>query len=298
MKQEYFVVVLAHSLRGRLRRVHIPHQAVYITLALALFGCFSLFGFVASYARMAWKVANYNALRREADQLRTRYQNLQKVVSQTNEQLASLEVFANEVQVAYGIKQKLEGPSSDISSEGKLAPSFADSIADYNYLRTANNLGLGTRAYRRFQLENAQPSIWPVDGRLMGAFGERTDPFSGEGAFHKGVDITAPIGTPIRATADGIVVFAETESTFGRLVKVNHGNGLETYYAHLSRFYVQAGQDVRRGELIGAVGTSGRVTAPHLHYEVRLRGVAVNPYRYLAKTSIFQQPVARTDFPF
>jgi murein DD-endopeptidase MepM/ murein hydrolase activator NlpD len=297
MKQEYFVVVLAHSLRGRLRRVHIPHQAVYITLVLALFGCFSLFGFVASYARMAWKVANYNALRREADQLRTRYQNLQKVVSQTNEQLASLEVFANEVQVAYGIKQKLEGPS-DISSEGKLAPSFADSIADYNYLRTANNLSLGTRAYRRFQSENAQPSIWPVDGRLMGAFGERTDPFSGEGAFHKGVDITAPTGTPIRATADGIVVFAEMESTFGRLVKINHGNGVETYYAHLSRFYVQAGQDIRRGELIGAVGTSGRVTAPHLHYEVRLRGVAVNPYRYLAKTSIFQQPVARTDFPF
>jgi len=298
MKQEYFVVVLAHSLRGRLRRVHIPHQAVYITLALALFGCFSLFGFVASYARMAWKVANYNALRREADQLRTRYQNLQKVVSQTNEQLASLEVFANEVQVAYGIKQKLEGPSSDISSEGKLAPSFADSIADYNYLRTANNLGLGTRAYRRFQLENAQPSIWPVDGRLMGAFGERTDPFSGEGAFHKGVDISAPIGTPIRATADGIVIFAQMESTFGRLVKINHGNGVETYYAHLSRFYVQAGQDIRRGELIGAVGTSGRVTAPHLHYEVRLGGAPVNPYRYLAKASLFQQPAAQTDFPF
>jgi murein DD-endopeptidase MepM/ murein hydrolase activator NlpD len=266
-------------------------------LALALFGCFSLFGFVASYARMAWKVANYNALRREADQLRTRYQNLQKVVSQTNEQLASLEVFANEVQVAYGIKQKLEGPS-DISSEGKLAPSFADSIADYNYLRTANNLGLGSRAYRRFQLENSQPSIWPVDGRLMGAFGERTDPFSGEGAFHKGVDITAPIGTPIRATADGIVTFAEMENGFGRLVKINHGNGVETYYAHLSRFYVQPGQDIRRGELIGAVGTSGRVTAPHLHYEVHLRGVAVNPYRYLAKTSLFQQPVAHTDFPF
>src|ERR1700743_3993880 len=91
MKQEYFVVVLAHSLRGRLRRIHIPHQAVYVVLALALFGCVSVFGFVASYARMAWKVANYNALRREADQLRSRYQNLQKVVSQTNEQLASLE---------------------------------------------------------------------------------------------------------------------------------------------------------------------------------------------------------------
>src|SRR5664280_1942848 len=121
MQQEYFVVVLAHSLRGRLRRIHIPHQAVYAILGLALLGCFSVFGFVASYARMAWKVANYNALKREADGLRVRYRSLQKVVSQTNEQLASLQLYAKEVSVAYGIKQKLEGPA-DISAEGKLVP--------------------------------------------------------------------------------------------------------------------------------------------------------------------------------
>jgi len=111
------------------------------------------------------------------------------------------------------------------------------------------------------------------------------------------VDISAPTGTPIRATADGIVVFAETRAPFGRLVKINHGNGVETYYAHLSRFYVQAGQDVRRGELIGAVGTSGA-----LRRRIFITKCAwVEPgqsVRYLAKTSIFQQPVARTDFPF
>src|SRR5450631_1408510 len=123
MKQDYFVLVLAHSLRGRLRRIHVPHSAVYAVLALALFGSISVFGFVASYARMAWKVANYNALRREADALRVRYQNLQKVVSQTDKQLASLELYANEVSMAYGIKQKLEGPT-DITAQGKLIPSF------------------------------------------------------------------------------------------------------------------------------------------------------------------------------
>ena len=138
MKQEYFVVVLAHSLHGRLRRVHIPHQAVYAIMALALVGSFSVFGFVASYARMAWKVANYNALKREADGLRTRYQNLQKLVTQTNEQLASLQIYAREVSLAYGIKQKLDGPA-DISAEGKLVPSFAETIQDYNFLRNVNN---------------------------------------------------------------------------------------------------------------------------------------------------------------
>src|SRR2546422_11527137 len=123
MRQQYFILVLAHSLHGRLRRIHIPHQFLYFVLGLAFVGSFSIFGFVSSYARMAWKVANYNSLRREADELRTRYQNLQKVVNQANEQLASLEMMANEVSVAYGIKQKIEGPA-DITAAGKLGPAF------------------------------------------------------------------------------------------------------------------------------------------------------------------------------
>src|SRR5690349_3478933 len=187
MKQEYFVVVLAHSLRGRLRRVHIPHSAVYAVLGLALIGCFSAFGFVASYARMAFKVANYNALKREADTLRARYQNLQKVVSETNVQMASLQLYAKEVSVAYGIKQKMEGPS-DIASEGKLIPSFSESLNEYNYLVSADKLALFNRRSRHFGGiggTKAAPSLWPVEGRLMSGFAQRTDPFSGEGAFHK-----------------------------------------------------------------------------------------------------------------
>jgi murein DD-endopeptidase MepM/ murein hydrolase activator NlpD len=296
MNQEYFVVVLAHSLRGRLRRIHIPHQAVYAILALALVGCFSMFGIVASYARMAWKVANYNALKRETDGLRARHQNLQKEVGQTNEQLASLQLFAREVSIAYGIKQKLEGPS-DISAEGKLVPTFAESVQDYNFLRGANTLALKSRSARRLGMV-AQPSLWPVDGRLMGPFGQRTDPFSEEGSeFHKGVDISAPTGTAVRATADGIVIHSEWSNGYGRLVVIDHGGGIQTYYAHLSSFYAQTGQEVRRGEKVGAVGSSGRVTAPHLHYEVRLGGAPVNPYRYLAKAGLYQQASSK-DFPF
>lgn len=298
MKQEYFVVVLAHSLRGRLRRVHIPHQAVYAVLVLALVGCFSVFGFVASYTRMAMKVANYNALKREADGLRARYQTLLNRVNQTDTQLASLEIYAREVTVAFGIKQKLEGPS-DISAEGKLAPSFAESLDDYDSLRRANILALQSRMSHRFISTAASPSIWPVAGRLMGPYGQRTDPFSGEGAFHAGVDISAPTGTPVRVTADGIVVFSEFESGYGRLVKVDHGGGLSTYYAHLSHSYVHPGQEMRRGDLVGEVGTTGRVTAPHLHYEVRTHGTPTNPYPYLASSvAAYQPPPPKTDFPF
>jgi murein DD-endopeptidase MepM/ murein hydrolase activator NlpD len=296
MKQEYFVVVLAHSLRGRLRRVHVPHQAVYATLALALLGCFSLFGFVASYARMAWKVANYNALRREADTLRTRYQSLETQVHQTDQQLASLELYAKEVSLAYGIKQKLDGPA-DISAEGRLVPTFAESVEDYNYLRSASALAMTSRGNRSPLAVASQPTIWPVDGRLIGAFGERTDPFSGEGAFHSGVDLGAVTGTPVRATGDGLVAFSDWESGYGKLVVIDHGGGLQTYYAHLSRSFVHAGEEVRRGEMVGAVGSTGRVTAPHLHYEVRIGGAPVNPYRYLVNATIVPRPT-HSDLPF
>jgi len=292
MKQQYFILVLAHSLHGRLRRIHIPHQVLYVVLALAMVGGFSIFGFVSSYARMAWKVANYNSLRQEADQLRARYQNLQKVVNQTNEQLASLEIFANEVSVAYGIKEKLEGPS-DIVSEGKLVPTFSESLDEYNYLRSSN---LSRSSYARRWHLNTKPSIWPVDGPLMSSFGQRSDPFSGEGAWHTGVDISAPSGTSVRATADGVVTFADRFGGYGRLVVVDHGNGFETYYAHLSRIDVLDGQEIRQGEFLGAVGATGRVTAPHLHYEVRIHKAPVNPYRYLMATTQVQQ--ARTDYPF
>ncbi len=292
MKQQYFILVLAHSLHGRLRRVHVPHQVLYIVLALAMVGGFSIFGFVSSYARMALKVADYNSLRHEAEELRARYQRLQKVVNQTNEQLASLELLANEVTVAYGIKQKLEGPT-DITTEGKLVPTFSETVDEYNYLRSSNLSRFGFA--HRWHV-NTRPSIWPVDGVLMSSYGERTDPFSGEGAYHTGVDISAPIGTPAHVTADGVVVFADRSGGYGRLVIVDHGNGFETYYAHLSRVDVVLGQETRQGELVGAVGASGRVTAPHLHYEVRLRRAPVNPYRYLTPHTTAQLP--KTDFRF
>jgi murein DD-endopeptidase MepM/ murein hydrolase activator NlpD len=295
MDQKYFIVVLAHSIHGRLRRIHVPYKLMYGILGLAAVGCFSLFGFVSSYARMAWKVANYNALRQETDALRTRYQNLQKVVTQTDQQLATLKLFASEVSVAYGIKQKLEGPT-EIASEGRLVPTFSETLEDYNALRTPR-VARFDRAYLRRWNTDIQPNLWPVEGRLMGAYGHRSDPFSGEGAYHKGVDISALMGTPVHTTADGTVVYASFFAGYGRLVIVDHGNGMETYYAHLSKFDVVEGQDVRRSEIVGRVGMTGKATAPHLHYEVRVGHAPVNPYRFLAGAAVAKAGL-KSDFAF
>lgn len=293
-QQSYFIVVLAHSFHGRLRRLHIPHQAVYVVLAFALLGLFSVLGAVGSYARMAWKVGNYNSLQRQFDSLREQYARLEKSNVQTNEQLATLQLLASEVTLAYGVKQKLEGPS-DISAEGALLPNFKETLDSYDFLKSAQ-LSRNFRKYPRLWQINVRPSLWPLQGRLLSTFGRRIDPFSGEGAFHTGVDLSANVGTSVKAAADGVVSVAEVYGGYGRLVVVDHGNGLQSYYAHLSRLNVVPGQEVRRGQILGLSGASGRVTSPHLHYEVRQGGTPINPYIFLAKSATGAAPAK--DLPF
>jgi murein DD-endopeptidase MepM/ murein hydrolase activator NlpD len=293
MKQQYFILVVAHSLHGRLRRIQIPHHAVYAILALALLGSFSLFGMVSSYLRMVWKVTNYNHLRAEVESLRSKYQKLEKSANQTNEQLANLQLFASEVSLAYGLKRKLEGPP-DIVQEGRLVPTLHETLAEYDFLKSAR-ISRHTRNTALFV--NLRPSLWPLQGRLLSYFGQRTDPFSGDGAFHAGVDISAMMGTPIRVTADGTVSYVGTMSGYGRIVIVDHPGGVQTYYAHLSRPNVLPGQLVRLGEIIAYSGASGRVTTPHLHYEVRDHGNPINPYKFL-QNSAFAMTPSRRDMPF
>jgi murein DD-endopeptidase MepM/ murein hydrolase activator NlpD len=131
------------------------------------------------------------------------------------------------------------------------------------------------------------PMLWPVTGPITSPFGGREDPMlgSGEGEFHKGLDISAPYGTAIHAAADGLVLSAAIGNGYGREVVIDHGGGVHTLYAHMSGFHCSAGDQVVRGQIIGYVGTSGRSTGAHVHYEVRLRDVAVNPHKYLRMTA-------------
>jgi murein DD-endopeptidase MepM/ murein hydrolase activator NlpD len=131
---------------------------------------------------------------------------------------------------------------------------------------------------------NAAPNLWPVEGHVTGSFGERIDPFNGEGAFHSGVDISTGFGTPVIAPADGTVVFADFLGGYGRAIMIDHGHGITTRFGHLANFAVIAGQKIQRGDTIGYVGLSGRSTGPHLHYEVRINDTPVNPYKYLRLT--------------
>ncbi len=130
--------------------------------------------------------------------------------------------------------------------------------------------------------KNLLPTTLPVDAQWnASAFGVRIDPFTGQHAMHEGVDFVANVGSSIVAAAGGVVVTAELHPQYGNMIEVDHGNGLSTRYAHASRVFVKPGQVVKRGQKIAEVGTTGRTTGPHLHFEVRFQGVAQNPARFL-----------------
>jgi murein DD-endopeptidase MepM/ murein hydrolase activator NlpD len=125
------------------------------------------------------------------------------------------------------------------------------------------------------------PAVWPVRGWVTSPFGNRTSPFSGIVKFHEGIDIAAQTGTPVMAPADGLVVKAGFSSGYGNVVEISHGYGIKTVYGHNSRLNVKVGQHVKRGEVISYVGDTGSSTGPHLHYEVRLNNLPVNPGKYM-----------------
>ena len=289
MNQQCLVLEFAHSVQGRVKRIHITYKSLAYLLAIFCFVSLLAGGLFSSYLQMTWKVSHYNQLSADFDHLRTRYQELQRLSRQHNEQMASLETLASEVTTAYGINEQA-GPSLKVAeSATSLTPTVKESIEQYNFLKAANYSGIYHHYAYQWQ-SHTQPSLWPVNGLLSSSFGGRSDPFSGEGAFHTGIDLVAPSGTAVHATADGVVTTAAWSGAYGKLVIISHGNGLDTYYAHLSQFLIVPGQEVRRGEVIALSGGTGRATGPHMHYEVRLHGTPVNPYKYLASTS---HPLAR-----
>ena len=143
---------------------------------------------------------------------------------------------------------------------------------------------LEAKILQKSVLKDMLPNSSPVEAAFnSSSYGWRSDPFNGDKAFHEGLDFTASMGTAIKAAADGIVTTAEQTPDYGNIVKINHGSGLETRYAHASKLLVKPGERVVKGQIVAQVGSTGRSTGPHLHYEIRLNGNSLDPRRYLQK---------------
>src|SRR5438105_4282888 len=292
---------VARDADGQLLKVPIPIHYLYVFVAAAVLGMVTLAGLAGSYSRMLAKTLRFNQLRNEDEALKKNYTDLEKVAEAKERQVASLSSLASEVSTLYGLKTEplLETRSDDFAQERTNR-----SIDQFYALKNSAMSGVTTLAVgfgqrnvtvRDWMRMAAAPSLWPVEGRIMSAFGERNDPFNGEGAFHRGVDISGDYGQNIVSPADGIVESTEVRNGYGKTVMVNHGHGITTLFGHMSAFAVVPGQKIRRGDTIGYVGQSGRSTGPHVHYEVHINDAPVNPHKYLRTTLAQASMGARGD---
>jgi len=292
MERKLYTFLIFPGLHGKVHKIQLPFYAFHLVLAFSLVGVTTVVALASSYTRMLLKVSDYNTMRADRDALKNQYRSLENVVSQTNVKLNSLETLATEVALTYGFGEARRAtfPRSlfvlAAQSNPTLDSSYHASLYAFNLLKTtAANPPADTTA-RSLTSSTASelstiPSIWPVRGQVSAGFGERLDPLSGEGAFHAGMDIAAPKGTAVQCSADGIVMAAGYDAGYGNAILVDHGSGITTKYGHLSRIDVVIGQEVTRGQVIGAVGATGKTTGPHLHYEVHVRDTPVNPAKYL-----------------
>jgi murein DD-endopeptidase MepM/ murein hydrolase activator NlpD len=304
LRKRYYILFVATDEDGRIRKIPLPLRYAYGFVAASVIGAFTVVGLAGSYTRMLLKTESFNQMRQERESLRKDYKQMAQIAHDRDIQVASLGALANEVTSLYGLHQNHRGPAKPVAS-ADLAPTapetdtpsqqqIASSLNQFYALRADALDGRVSRALQGGLSANFDgdwttladaPSMWPLEGRLGSSFGQREDPFNGEGAFHAGIDIDAPYGTPVRAAADGEVAEASsTASGYGREVVLSHGHDVSTVYGHLSAMSVSPGQHVTRGQIIGYVGTSGRATGPHLHYEVRVHKVPVNPHKYLRTT--------------
>jgi murein DD-endopeptidase MepM/ murein hydrolase activator NlpD len=311
LRKRYYILFVARDEDGRVRKISLPVQYVYGFVAAALVGAFTIVGLAGSYTRMLLKTESFNQIRQERETLRKNYKQMAEIAHERDIQVASLGALASEVTAIYGLKQnKLAGNGRHAAATAASAPTPSTlaltddvnqqqvklSLDQFYDLRSQALSGRVSRALEGglssemssglsdwTQVADA-PSLWPVEGTVTSSFGEREDPFNGEGAFHAGVDISAPTGTVVRATGDGLVDSAGMRNGYGRQVEIDHGHGVRTSYAHLSGMTVVPGQSVVRGQVIGYVGRTGRSTGPNLHYEVRINNVPVNPHKYLRTT--------------
>ena len=275
------------STPGQMRKHIVPAYLLHGLAVLAIIGGITVTAAVGSYSRMLWKVGNYNALRHDQETLKKQYQQLQGTVVDTNQRLDSLQSLATEVAMTYGVLRYHPAAFDQSDAPVDAQDAFDRSVEQYTFLKrnaaaiAISNAGLRLMPAMSFANSTYTPAIWPVLGHITDSFGERLDPFSGEGAFHTGVDVASDYGAPVHATADGVITIAGNHAGYGRVVVIDHGFGITTWYAHLSAFSAVPGARVKRGEVVGYTGISGRSTGPHVHYEVRMNNAPVNPWRYM-----------------
>jgi len=275
-EDRFISFIIAHTSRSRARvqRIRIEKKVV------------TLFSIVATVVAVGLVFGLYG-LTQQAAHLRTAFEN-DRLRAENEKQRQELEKLNNRVEKVEDTSRKLAEKSGVVETASAFPGTGGPELP-------LDEMGIETLAAKMSRLEEDMsayeailrqrgytPTLWPVEGTLEGGFGGRRNPFSGSGyEFHSGQDIEAAWGAPVISGASGRVSFVGWQNGYGQLVIVDHGGGLTTRYGHLSHIDVEMDQPVSRGQLLGKIGSTGRSTGPHLHYEVRINDQAVNPLPYL-----------------
>lgn len=300
-KKEYFTFMFLPGPNARVRTLSIS-KSVIKSVFLSLVAVLALTGYlVYEYNDVKDKVWEVQSLREELMQQKAQVQNFALNMLDYKRQMFLLRDLDTKLRraVSLGPRDKAQqvlgigGPDElGLQNLATMGEKKQDEALKEMHQELTQLKGAASRQEASLQmlieyfedkrsLYASTPSVWPVRGWVTSPFGNRTSPFSGILKFHEGMDIAAQTGTPVCSPADGVVIKAGFGTGYGNMVEISHGYGIKTLFAHNSRLNVKAGQHVKRGDVVGYVGDTGSSTGPHLHYEVRVNGLPVNPVRYL-----------------
>lgn len=305
MARRFYTILVIPDVSSKLRRISIPtnwvHGIVGISSVVFLVTIFLIY----SYVQMGVRVIELNSLRKEAREQRAQIRSFAKSFQVLEAQMTRLERLDKKLRLmtALGAPDKGKGNSTlgVGGPEGKEVEGLLGDL-DKNQNEILKRIQVGLLDLQRLAVRQelsfnqideflkgqkhllaSTPSIWPTRGLVSSGFGYRTSPFTGERQMHEGLDISSVEGSQVLVTADGVVVRDDRDVTLGKNIEIDHGNGVTTRYAHNSRVLVRLGQKVKRGDPIATVGSTGKSTGPHLHYEVRVNGIPVNPKDYIVE---------------
>jgi len=298
-KEYYNILIFGHK-TSKTRHLRIRKKTFKIISYLLAFFLLSTTFFFCDYIQIRKKTFELSRLRQETETQRSQIQFFSARIEDLERQLSKLKEFDKRIRIIANLEKGQEttplvgmgGPSpSDIreklkgeKDEGGLVQQMKTDVDRLKSEATSQEeslLELEKLLQTKKEMLVHTPSIWPVMGWVTSGFGFRTNPFTGLTQMHEGIDISNRSGTLVIAPADGIISGIGNDWAHGKVLILSHGFGMITRYSHLNKVLVRVGQKVKRGEKIAEVGMSGRTTGPHLHYEVRLNGIPVNPMRYI-----------------
>jgi murein DD-endopeptidase MepM/ murein hydrolase activator NlpD len=300
LDKDYFNILIFGQKTSKTRHLRLHKKTFKIALYLAAFSLLSTIFFFCDYIQVRRKGFELSRLRQETQEQRSKIHFFSSKIEDLEKQLSKLKDFDKRIRIIANLEKGQEavsfmgmgGPSpSDLreklraeKDEKGLVQQMRTDIERLKSEATSQEESL-SELEKLLQTKREvlvhTPSIWPLQGWVTSGFGFRTNPFTGLTQMHEGMDISNRIGFPIIAPAEGIISDIGSDWAHGRIVVISHGFGVITRYSHLNKVLVRVGQRIKRGEKIAEVGMTGKTTGPHLHYEVRLNGIPVNPMRYI-----------------